>query len=648
MIPKNQRKSKAWFDSECYAERRKTLHLLQQARQQKTGTELQRYAEQRRRYKQLIKHKRTTHIEEQAKIQAQEALGDPFRALRKKVTSHINQITVEAWEKHFSTILNKDNKAAALEIRERSNTRAPTITLTEVAETMASMKNRKAAGPDGIYNENLKDSLEILGPIWTKLFNKCIETGNIPESWRRSHIKVLYKGKGRTDDQHSYRGIALENNALKVYTRILTQRLTRETENQLPEEQFGFRKGRGTLHAISNLLNDIQEALRHRRGKFYTVFIDYTKAFDLLNREHLVKKLEHMIGRDNPLTIAINNLLAYNTIEIEDGISSSTAIRQTNGVLQGDPISPTLFNIATADVTKIIENSSVVLYAYADDMILGSKNREELQETMSKLQEWTETNKLHLNTDKTVSMVFRKGGRITAQDKITYAGQTLTTVGSFRYLGITLQSAGTSYRIHIRERAASAIKGIYDIQNPTRISIETAMLLFHAKITPTLTYGIQLIWEQLTLTDLQTLERVKARFLKRILGIAKTAPSRLAYMLARETFLIEDIRYNLLLPSTPQAEEHLRRRRQKREEIWPEFFTTEAMLNRKWSGPNQELRSAITRLSIHGFHHKLCSKSYYHEPTEDCRCKLCGEECERYHFNICAKRVNTLSEYSKK
>jgi hypothetical protein len=52
----------------------------------------------------------------------------------------------------------------------------------------------------------------------------------------------------------------------------------------LPDKQFGFIPGRSTLHAISNLLRNIEDALRWPKGKLYAIFIDYTKAFDLLGR----------------------------------------------------------------------------------------------------------------------------------------------------------------------------------------------------------------------------------------------------------------------------------------------------------------------------------------------------------------------------
>ena len=60
---------------------------------------------------------------------------------------------------------------------------------------------------------------------------------------------------------------------------------------------------------------------------------------------------------------------------------------------------------------------------------------------------------------------------------------------------------------------------------------------------------LELVWEKLMVSDLDRLEKIKTCFLKRPLGLGKTAPSRMTYELARETFFIEYIRIRLL-PST--------------------------------------------------------------------------------------------------
>lgn len=116
--------------------------------------------------------------------------------------------------------------------------------------------------------------------------------------------------------------------------------------------------------------------------------------------------------------------------------------------------------------------------------------------------------------------------------------------------------------MHIKERAIAATKGLVEIKNLTQLSLETAIRLFEAKIVPLLTYGIEIAWPNLSLKDVQLLENVKARFLKITLEISKYTPSRLAYELAKETFLMEDLRYRLLLQSTENSSRLLEERKQ--------------------------------------------------------------------------------------
>jgi hypothetical protein len=83
--------------------------------------------------------------------------------------------------------------------------------------------------------------------------------------------------------------------------------MARMLEPVLPEEQFGFRPGRSTLLAAGSLLQHIGTELEKPRGKLYAVFVDYLKAFDLVNRELTINKLERLIGRTK-LTTLISNI----------------------------------------------------------------------------------------------------------------------------------------------------------------------------------------------------------------------------------------------------------------------------------------------------------------------------------------------------
>lgn len=237
--------------------------------------------------------------------------------------------------------------------------------------------------------------------------------------------------------------------------------------------------------------------------------------------------LDQLVEENKELVVLTHNILSSNSVRISDTVTISEEITQTNGVLQGDPLSPLLFNVATHDVVQAIreEAKELKVYIYADDMVVGSHNIEELQKGINALDKWAENNELQINAEKTEHMVFRKGGHLSANDKIYLQQEPLRTVNSFKYLGLTLQTTALSFRIHTMERAAAATKAIYDIRTISRLSLKTAMALFETKIVPILTYGLEVTWEKLSYTDLLRMEKVKARFLKATLGVSKYTKS---------------------------------------------------------------------------------------------------------------------------
>jgi hypothetical protein len=161
--------------------------------------------------------------------------------------------------------------------------------------------------------------MTLLLPTWTALLNKCLELGQIPSEWKKSTIKLIYKGLRDICNSNAYRGITLESNTLKLLTRILAKRVASMLDLVLPEEQFGYRPRRSRLLAAGSLLQHIGTELEKPMGKLYAMFVDYSKAFDLINSELTINKLEGLNGRTK-LTMLISNILADNQIQIDDGI----------------------------------------------------------------------------------------------------------------------------------------------------------------------------------------------------------------------------------------------------------------------------------------------------------------------------------------
>jgi hypothetical protein len=161
------------------------------------------------------------------------------------------------------------------------------------------------------------------------------------------------------------------------------------------------------------------------------------------------------------------------------------------------------------------------------------------------------------------------------------------------------------------------------------------MKLLQLKVAPVATYGLENIWIHLRVKQLENIQKIKATFLKRVLSVSMYTPSLLCYELTREPYFLEKLMLQLLLSTTPAYVECLRSLQSKKNCIWEDFYSTDVMVNREWTQSRYELRHMMTRLSVHGFHFKLCKTKKFHELEPECICERCENYCERCHVMFC-------------
>ncbi len=116
----------------------------------------------------------------------------------------------------------------------------------------------------------------------------------VPTIWGNSIINPIPKSSTLDPrDPLSYRGIALACTMYKLYSSILNNRLSLwcEGNNKLVDEQNGFRKKRSTIDHIASLTNIIDTRKKVKKCLLFCAFIDFRKAYDLVNRDKLWNKL---------------------------------------------------------------------------------------------------------------------------------------------------------------------------------------------------------------------------------------------------------------------------------------------------------------------------------------------------------------------
>ena len=119
------------------------------------------------------------------------------------------------------------------------------------------------------------------------IHQKIWKTQQWPQDWKRSVFIPIPK-KGNAKEYSNYCTIALISHASKVKLKILQATLQQYVNQELPDIQAGFRKGRGTRDQIANICW-VTEKAREFQKNIYFCFTDYAKAFDCVDHNKLLE-----------------------------------------------------------------------------------------------------------------------------------------------------------------------------------------------------------------------------------------------------------------------------------------------------------------------------------------------------------------------
>ena len=141
----------------------------------------------------------------------------------------------------------------------------PDILECKVRWALGSITVNKASGGDGIPAELFQilknDAVKVLHSICQQIW----KTQQWLQDWRRSVFSPIPK-KGNAKECSSYGTIALLSHTSKVILKIIQVRLQWYVNQELPDDQAGFRKGRGTRDQIANIHLIVEKAREFQKN----------------------------------------------------------------------------------------------------------------------------------------------------------------------------------------------------------------------------------------------------------------------------------------------------------------------------------------------------------------------------------------------
>ena len=148
--------------------------------------------------------------------------------------------------------------------------------------------------------------INILLPKLTLLMNDCIQSGYFPYELKIAKVLPLYKS-GDVNCFNNYRPISILPLLSKILEKLIYSRLLDffTDNNIIIPQQFGFRENYSTTHALHMAITRVCKAIDNKK-RALGIFVDFSKAFDTVQYNILIHKLEHYGVRERALQLLIN------------------------------------------------------------------------------------------------------------------------------------------------------------------------------------------------------------------------------------------------------------------------------------------------------------------------------------------------------
>ena len=339
-----------------------------------------------------------------------------------------------------------------------------------------------------------------LAPILHSLFCQSYRTATIPTLWKTATIIPVPK-KPRPTELNHYRPIALTSIIMKCLEKLLLNTILPLVTPHLDPFQFAYKARRGTEDAVACLLHLLLQHLDSPGNSARILFVDFSSAFNSLQKHVLIQKLHHL-NTPPQLIHLIYNFLTDSLQAVRVGSTTSPVVTINTGVPQGCVLSPFLYTLYTNDCRSISPTTTYL--KYSDDtailaLLSDSQSILDYHNTVKHFTQSCTAGYLEINVSKTKEIWFNPPS---PQCPTIINTQTVETVDTFKYLGITLDNKLTfdQHTTDIQKRSQQRLSAIRKLKG-LYVAPHLLLLLYQSIVQSILLYCSTCFYTMLSVTN---------------------------------------------------------------------------------------------------------------------------------------------------